>query len=69
VEDRVKLGVIQPAEVSVIAILLKNMEFWLIVTSDVDKRAIESALAGVKLNFPHVVYSLDDVNRELSTLA
>jgi Predicted nucleotide-binding protein containing TIR-like domain len=63
---RVKVGLIQEPQVEVLNNFFSGVQIWILVTSDADKTAVQTAL---QIREPPIqVFSLDDVRVELERL-
>jgi hypothetical protein len=63
---RVKVGLIHEPQVEVLNNFFSGVQIWILVTSDADKTAVQTAL---QIREPPIqVFSLDDVRVELERL-
>ena len=68
IPSRVAMGAIKPQQVQVVEQLFKNLQIWIIVTSNDDKNAILNELSKLPLDYKTDIMSLDDVFAELKVV-
>lgn len=69
-KNRVRLGIIDPAKIEFFDEFFKQIQIWIIVTSDEDKKSVQQSLMtppGPK--FTTHIFSLNDVRSELEKLS
>ncbi len=64
--QRVTAGIISATQSRLVENILGRLQIWIFVTSDEDKRSVESELRATK--YPVEVFSLDNVRSELEKL-
>jgi len=64
--QRVTAGIISATQSQLVENILGRLQIWIFVTSDADKRSVESELRATK--YPVEVFSLDNVRSELEKL-
>ncbi len=67
-DARVKAGLITKDQVGVLDQILSRFQIWLIVNGDHDREAVKAALAAERPKYQTQVFSLADVDRELTSL-
>lgn len=67
-DERITYGIATEDQVVMTKKLIKAFEIWVLITSDDDKKAVHEALAQVSLHYSIQVFSLDDVERDFTSM-
>ena len=66
--DRVELGIVSDVQMDLFKEFFKNLQIWVLLTSEEDKLSVQQSLEKAPIGFTTQIFSLEDVQTELGNL-